>query len=168
MYTRASAGDVPMWLLAMHNSRPIGLSRSTIFSFWHSHTSRAVTAFQMMELSMQDHGNQPYIREKSVDHFTFLRQLLKLRPLILLNSDKGIYSYIHHIHHLNCDTKRCDIRIQSLPHKRHTLRQTLGVKLSSLDCGTKGIHGFLEGCSCVSGVDIHALEHSVIGELVAH
>lgn len=95
-------------------------------------------------------------------------RLLKLRPLILLDSDKGIYSYIHHTHHLNCDTKRCDIGIQALPHKWHTLRQTLGVKLSSLDCGTEGIHGLLKGCSCISSVDIHALEHSVIGELVAH
>jgi hypothetical protein len=77
-------------------------------------------------------------------------------------------SYSVRSHTLDCDTERCDIRIQCGPHERHTLRQTLGIKLSSLERRTKRVHGLLECCSRGSSVCIHALEHGIIGEHVAH
>jgi len=77
------------------------------------------------------------------------------------------YFYSDHTHCLNRNTERCDIGIQCPPQERHTLRQTLGIKFSSLDCRAECIHSLLERCSCSSGVRIHTLEHSVIGEHVA-
>jgi hypothetical protein len=78
------------------------------------------------------------------------------------------YLYSDHTHCLNRDTERCDIGIQCLPQKRHTLRQTLGIEFSSLDCRAECIHSLFECCSRGSSVCIHALEHNVIGEHVAH
>jgi hypothetical protein len=102
-------------------------------------------------------------------------QLCLLPPIIKLHLLLSIllyhmtnYSYSVQSSPLNCDTERCDIRIQCGPHEWHALRQTLGIKLSSLESRTKRVHGPLECCSCSPGVCIHTLEHSIIGEHVAH